>query len=145
MKNVFFSKILITTIGLMLSAFTTRTPDFIILPANTSIIVTLENEVNAETVVDREVLRFSVERSVTVDYEKLILVKSAAYGYVKKNDGDILEIEMTGVQAVDDTTIPIRGTLRKERQSRKGSIVIKNGTSIEALVRENVKVKLSSR
>ncbi len=145
MKKTFINRILIGAVSLMLSAFTSQTPEFIILPAHTPIIVTLDNEIDAEDLADREVVKFSVERSVVVDYEKLVCVKSIAFGYVKKNDGNVLEIEMTGVQAVDDTLVPLSGTLRKERQSRRGTIAIKGGTSIEALVRENVKIKLSRR
>ena len=135
--------IMILSTWVFFSAFT-QDMDFIILPAYTPVIINLENAVDEEKVSVGQIIKFTVEQSVIINYQKIISANASAYGKVTQKEVGEITIEMKWVQAVDDTQVPITGVLKKEKACRKCRAVIESGTKIEALVKENIKVLLSA-
>lgn len=146
MKKLIQSATTVMTLSawVFFSAFT-QGMDFIILPANTPVIINLENIVDEEKVSVGQIIKFTVEQSVVINYQKIISANASAYGKITQKEAGEITIEMKWVQAVDDTQVPISGILKKEKSCRKCRATIEAGTKIEALVKENIKVLLSAR
>lgn len=146
MKNIiYFKRFCIATIAWFFSCAFTTDLDFIILPAETPVIINLETPIEEDDLNIGQIIKFNVEQSVIIKYQKLINNHAAAYGKVTQTGNGKITIEMKWVQAVDDTQVPISGTFSGGKKCRKCQATIEAGTKIEATVKENIKISLTGK
>lgn len=120
-----------------LYGFTYSQNNFIDVPADLPFYISLEKDVIDDNVGVGDRVKFSVDQPLSIKNTVVIRSKAIAYGKVVKNDGYELEIELESVQSITDTPIDVRGTLKRERKSRKRPIIIPANTIAAAYIKAN--------